>query len=166
MLPLWRSVELLNDSAGCAARLDILVELAAQESLEDRVTTLHEQVSYLIREERIDQAYELARTALPDARLFVEPFITVHCLHPTRNATANATLQCIAAALSDDRRHIHAQVSLGSETLGEERICGIPIYIDQNEWRAKPLDWLNAEERRELHHCADSIRQFATSIMA
>jgi malate dehydrogenase len=166
MLPLWRSVELLDDKAGCAARLDLLAERAAQEHLEDRVATLHEQVLHLIREERIDQAYELAKAALPDARIFVEPFITVHCLHSTPNATANATLQCIAAALSDDRRHIHAQVSLGSGTLGEERVCGIPIYIDQNEWRAKSLDWLNAEERRELHQCADSIRQFATSIMA
>jgi malate dehydrogenase len=45
-------------------------------------------------------------------RIFIEPLISVHCMHSTPNATANETLHVIAAALADDHRRIHEQVML------------------------------------------------------
>jgi malate dehydrogenase len=165
MIPLWRSVELLSDDPRAAERLAALWARSRESPLLTRVAALRAEVSQLLAEARIAEAYTLVLDGLPDARIFVEPYITQHCMHSTPNATANATLQCLAAALAVDRRRIHGQVVLREEALGLWGVCGIPLTIGANGWRAEPLDWLEPDEVRAVKKSTESIEQFISEIL-
>jgi malate dehydrogenase len=115
--------------------------------------------------DRVAEAYELSRTALPDARIVVEPFITFHSLRSTPNATANAAVQVIAAALVNDRRRIHGQVDLKGEVAGLHGVCGVPVTIGMDGWRPEPLDWLTPEEIRAIQKSTHSIEEFISSTL-
>jgi malate dehydrogenase len=97
--------------------------------------------------------------------MFVEPSITLHCLRSTPNATANATLQCVAAALANDGRRIHGQVDLRGEVLGLSGVCGIPLTIGNNGWRPEPLDWLESEEISVVKKSTESIEKYLSGVL-
>jgi malate dehydrogenase len=126
---------------------------------------LRSEVNSLLSEQRIAESYTLTQRALPDARIFVEPSITLHCLRSTPNATANATLQCVAAAVANDRRRIHGQVDVRGEGLGLNGVCGIPLTIGKNGWRPEPLDWLEPDEISAVRKSTESIEQFISGIL-
>ena len=159
MIPLWRSVELLTDDRRAENRLASLRSRSAETPLEVRVASLRSEVSRHLSKNRISEAYALTQRALADARIFVEPFITFHALCSTPNATANATLECLAAALANDHRRIHGQVDLRGEVLGLDGVCGIPLTIGKNGWHAEPLDWLDSNEVRAVKKSTESIEE-------
>jgi len=165
MVPLWSSVGLLVSAQSVERSLDRMKEMCASAPLQKRVTALREEVSELMETERVPEAYEAARRALPDARVFIEPFITYHCVHSTPNATANATLQCLVAALADDRRRVHGQVLLDGEVLDLRGVCGIPITLSRNGWKPETVD-LTAAETEMLRQSVDSINEFAASLLS
>jgi len=165
MIPLWRSVELMADDPEAVERLTGLCARSAEAPLELRVAALRSEVRQLLSENRISESYALTNRALPDVRIFVEPEITVRSLHSTPNATANATLQCIAAALANDRRRVHGQVELRGEVLGLNGVCGIPLSIAKNGWQAESLNWLNCDETRALKKSTQSIEQFVSETL-
>lgn len=165
MIPLWRSVELMVDDPQATEELKGLRARCAESSLSHRVTILRREVGQLLEEERVAEAYELTRQALPDARIFVEPFITAHSMHSTANATANATLQFIVAALANDGRRLHGQVSLKGEVLDLNGVCGIPLTLGRNGWHAERLDWLEPDEIRAVMECVQSIDRFVSAIL-
>jgi malate dehydrogenase len=160
MVPLWRSVELLADDRRAADRLARLRARSAESALEVRVTSLRSEVTRHLSRNRISEAYALTRRALPDARIFVEPFITNNSLGSTPNATANATLECLAAALANDHRRIHGQVDLRGEALGLYGVCGVPLKMGKNGWDAEPLDWLEPQEIHAIQKSTESIEEF------
>jgi len=165
MVPLWSTVELLPHGSSLLEQLDQLKERSASLPLGERVTALHAKVAQLLESGHIPEAYEAARDALPDARIFVEPFITAHTMRSTPNATSNATLHCIAAALANDRRRIHCQVLLQGEVLGLYGTCGVPVTLDRNGWRAEALDWLSVSEKQLVANSAGSISSFIAAIL-
>jgi malate dehydrogenase len=165
MYPLWRSVQVLVRDGAIQDRLKTLIHRANDGLLIERVSALRAEVTRLLEQERIAQAYDLVRAASPDARIFVEPFITTHCMHSTPNASANATLQCIVAALADDGRTVHAQVRLEGETLGIRGVCGVPIALRSAGWQADPLIWLNSNEKEQVLGCARSIETYLAETM-
>jgi malate dehydrogenase len=165
MVPLWRSVELMTDDPRAADRLARLRKRSAEAPLEVRVASLRSEVSGHLSKNRISEAYALTQHALADARIFVEPQITVQSLRSTPNATANATLQCLAAALADDHRRIHGQVDLRGEVLGVYGVCGIPLTIGKTGWHAESLDWLDPEEVRAMKKSAESVEEFISATL-
>jgi malate dehydrogenase len=165
MLPLWSSVELMVNDRWAEDELKSLRARCAESPLNDRVAALRSRVGELLSEERVSDAYLATREALPDARIFVEPFITVHSMHSTPNATANATLQCIAAALANDHRRVHGQVFLKGEVLDWHGVCGTPLTLSTNGWHAESLDWLTPNEIVAATNCARSIDQFVSAIL-
>ncbi len=165
MAPLWRSVELLADNEKTESDLDKLREKSSAVPLDERVAALRGEVIRLLAEERVAEAYQITREALPDARIFVEPFITAHSMHSTPNATANATLQCIAAALSSDRRMIHGQVLLKGDLLGLQGVCGVPLMLTKDGWHAESLEWLLPEEVAAVARCVESVNEFISGIL-
>jgi malate dehydrogenase len=165
MIPLWRSVELLTDDRRAADRLAYLRTRSMEAPLKVRVASLRSQVSWLLSKNRTSDAYALARRALADARISVEPYITLHSLHSTPSATANATLQCLSAALASDHRRIHGQVDLRGEVLGLYGVCGIPLSIGKNRWHAEPLDWLESEEIDAVKKSTESIEEFISGTL-
>lgn len=165
MVPLWGSVELMPGDPRAADYFRDLRERVAECPLETRVGTLRSLVSELLSQERIAEAYALTHGALPDARIFVEPYITAHCMHSTPNATANATLQCVAAVLANDHRRIHGQVVLRGEVLGLNGVCGLPLTVGTNGWHAEALDWLEPDEIDAVKKAAQSIEEFTSGIL-
>jgi len=165
MLPLWSSVELVADDPQIADRFSSLHSRALEIPLQIRVATLRHAIRRLLSQERTSEAYALAQRALPDARIFVEPSITIDRLHSTPYATANATLQCIAAVLTNDGRRIHGQVDLRGEVLGLHGVCGIPLAVRGNEWQPAELDWLHADEIKALRKSTQSIEEFISETL-
>jgi malate dehydrogenase len=165
MVPLWSSVKLLEPNSAAHDALGLLKEKSTAAPLQERVRALRGEVAKLIEADRIPDAYEAARRALPDARVFIEPFITWHSMHATPNATANATLQSITAALAGDR-HVHGQVMLEGEFLDLNGVCGIPITLSRNGWRHQTPDGLTPAEIESIVQSVISINEFAAQVLA
>ena len=155
----------MQDNPRVADRLADLRARSAESPLEARVASLLSGVQQLVSMDRVAQAYELTRNALPDARIVVEPFITFHSLRSTPNATANAAVQVIGAALANDRRRIHGQVDLKGEVAGLHGVCGVPVTIGMDGWRPESLYWLTADEIRAIQKSTQSIEEFISSTL-
>jgi malate dehydrogenase len=166
MVPIWSSVELTTSQKEADAALEGLRKKSDEIDLRERVASLQKSVVALLAEEKIVEAYEVTRRALPDARIFIEPFITTHCMRSTPNATANATLRVIAAALADDHRRIHGQVMLDGECFDVHGAFGIPIALDRRGWVQRPMDILSisAVEKAMIEDSARSIRHFLDEV--
>jgi malate dehydrogenase len=166
MVPIWSSVELTTRQKEMDAALDALRKESEKFDLREQVASLQKSVRALLEKEKIAEAYELARCALPDARIFIEPLISVHCTHSTPNATANATLHVIAAALADDHRRIHAQVMLEGECFGIHGAFGIPLSLDRRGWIHRPIELMSISpvEMAMIEGSAKSIRQFLDEV--
>jgi malate dehydrogenase len=96
----------------------------------------------------------------------VEPVITFHSMRSTPNATANATISCLAALLASDRREVHGQVMLEGEFLGIHGVCGVPLMLDQEYWRVGLIDSMEESEKAAVLEAADSIRTFSEETIA
>ena len=166
MVPIWSSVELTTSQKEADAALEGLRKKSEEIDLRERVASLQKSVVALLAEEKIVEAYEATRRALPDARIFIEPFITTHCMRSTPNATANATLRVIAAALADDHRRIHGQVMLDGECFDIHGPFGIPIALDRRGWVQRPMDILSisAVEKAMIEDSARSIKHFLDEV--
>jgi malate dehydrogenase len=165
MVPLWDSIQLFGRAHGRKQALGELRARAAETPLEERVTALRNGVDLLLQNGAISEAYRATREALPDARIFVEPFITVQAMHSTPNATANATLQIIAACLAGDRRAVHGQIRLASEIPGVTGVCGVPITVSDEGWHLCPLDDLGAGGAEALIRSSRSINSFLAEVL-
>jgi malate dehydrogenase len=160
----WQSVALSASAAEHEHQLSAVKAKASKEPLKPRVATLEQQVNGYLAKGDIAAAYLAAADSLPDARIFVEPRITAQSIHSTPNATANATVQLIAAALAADGRAVHGQVQLGREAFGIEGVCGVPIVINRDGWKLKDVDYLSRASREAIVESARSIRSFNAQI--
>jgi malate dehydrogenase len=165
MVPLWSTVELMEHTPELLRSLNRLAARSLEIPLQERVRTVRDEVMQFLRDERVAQAYDATRRALPDARIFVEPFITAHSMHSTPNATSNAILQCIAAALAGDRRRVHGQVQLEGEFLGLHGTCGVPVTLSREGWHADSLAELTPQEKDLLLDSAASINDFLSTVL-
>ncbi|WP_263418004.1 malate dehydrogenase [Terriglobus albidus] len=166
MVPLWSTVELMASDPALRSALSELKEWSGAVPLKERVAALQKEISELLRSENIAEAYEVTRRATPDARIMVEPAITGHAMHSTPDATANATLQCLSAVLTNDHRRIHGQVLLRGEFLGLNGICGVPLNVNRDGWQAAQLDTLTDEEQVQIRGAARSIGDYLKTIYA
>ncbi len=166
MVPLWSTVELTGPSSSLVFEIERIRELSGAISLEQRVASLRSQVLDLIRKEEIGEAYEATRRALPDARIFVQPLITWHTMQSTPNATANATLRFLVAALSDTPHRLHGQVLLSREIFDIEGICGVTVDIGRQGWSVNRCLRLSNIEEEGIRQAATSIERYLASVTA
>ena len=164
MVPLWQTVDLLLDSPTHQASLARLAARAMEIPLMMRVADLTQEVEQRLAAGRIADAYDATCRALPDARIVVEPMVTAYAMHSTPNATANATLQLIVAALAADKRRVHGQVNLAGEALGIHGVCGFPIMIGREGWRLWDTEYLDDFGRAAVTSSADAIGSFLNEI--
>jgi malate dehydrogenase len=164
MVPLWSTVEFMVSDTDLRSAFYQLKEWSESIPFKERVAALQNEVSELIRSEKIAEAYEATRRAAPDARIMVEPTVTGHAMHSTPNATANATLQCLSAIMTNDHRRIHGQVLLHGEFLNIDGICGVPLNVDQNGWQIAQLDGLTSDEQVQIRYAARSIDEYLGSL--
>jgi malate dehydrogenase len=166
MLPVWSSVTLLTDTPAIHAQLATLratCDLGERDNpadlddLDTCVANAREQVTSLLEQAYVQQAYDLMLQGRPDVRIFIEPFITAKVLHSTPNATSNATLQCVAAALTNDPQPLHGQVLSDGHFGDIHGVCGIPVTLSRSGWKASSHCTLTTAERARLQRCAQSI---------
>jgi malate dehydrogenase len=141
-------------------------EQSAAVPLAERVMKLKARVLEFIEAQQVSEAYETTRQALPDARIFVQPFITFHTMHSTPNATANSTLRFLTAALADNATPLHGQVLLRGEFLGIEGVCGVPLTVSRHGWKADAGDNLSPEEQHRVLQAARSIHMYVSSVLS
>jgi len=165
MVPLWSSIEIAKASKENQQAFDALSQLAAEIPLPQRVRSLQSEVTDLLAASHIPEAYDAARRALPDARIFVEPFITAFCVHSTPNATANATLVLLQALMACDYRKVYGQVLLDGEFLGIRGICGVPLALDSDQWIPHVSISLTDDEKSSVFDSVRSIEMFMSETL-
>lgn len=165
MVPLWGSVRIDTANEQILEEFEQIVSRSAGIPLEERAAILRAHVLELLKSEQIGEAYERSRQALPDARIFVQPLITGHTIHSTPNATSNATLRFISAALSDIPTSLHGQVQLCGEFLGLQGTCGVPLVVSSQGWQVGTEDGISPEETERVVHAAESIGRYLSGII-
>jgi malate dehydrogenase len=165
MVPLWSSVELAAPTPALLSSLDLLAARSLESPLRKRVCAVQDEVMVFLRDGQVAEAYEATRRALPDARIFVEPFVTAYSVHSTPNSTSNAVLECLAAALAGDRRRIHGQVRLEGELMSLYGTCGVPVTLSRDGWETESLDGLSQLEEYLLLDSAVSIHNFLSGVL-
>ena len=164
MVPLWSTCELTERNPRVLKEFERIREQGTTIPLEERVAGLRTQVLELLQGEKVDEAYEATRRALPDARIFVQPLITWRTMHSTPNATANATLRFLIAAQSDTLHRLHGQVSLIGEFLDIHGVCGIPVELSRHGWKVGGIRNFSTTEQSRVVNAADSIERYLTSL--
>ena len=165
MVPVWSSVQLKSTDQRLSDELARMKAKSAALPLEERVIKLKARVLEFIEAQQVNDAYEATRQALPDARIFVQPFITWHTMHSTPNATANSTLRFLTAALADNATPLHGQVLLRGEFLGIEGVCGVPLAVSRRGWTVDAVGSLSPEERQRVLQAARSIDMYVSSVL-
>jgi malate dehydrogenase len=165
MVPVWSSVQLKSTDQRLSNELAQMKEQSSAVPLAERVTKLKAKVLEFIEAQQVNEAYEASRQALPDARIFVQPLITYRTMHSTPNATANSTLRFLTAALADNATPLHGQVLLRGEFLGIEGVCGVPLAVSRQGWRADAADSLSPEEQHQVLQAARSIDMYVSSVL-
>ena len=160
MVPLWSSVELSTTDDRLLARLECMRVQSKAVPLVQRVSELKTEVLVLLQKDLVSEAYEATRRALPDARVFVQPFITWSTIHSTPNATANATLSFLTALVSKEPRQLHGQVLLAGDFDGIHGVCGVPVSVNSDGWRVRQLESLTDDERSNVSHAVSSIERY------
>ena len=160
MVPLWSSVRLRSRDSARNNALEELKAQATSQPLPIRVQQLQSQVQSHLASSELKKAYQLADESLPDARIFVEPFITYSAIHSTPNATANAVLNCVSAWKADDDRTLHAQVTLAGEFNNMVGVCGVPVGFGPAGWRLDLYDNLSPAEAAQVHDSFHAIQKF------
>lgn len=164
MIPLWSSVELNTSDQRALAGLENMRSRSAARRLEQRVAELKNQVLALLHEGLTNEAYEITRQSLPDARIFVQPLITWRTLHSTPNATANATLRFLTELLANNQRPLHGQVLLSGEFSEIQGVCGAPLNLSNDGWRVRPMKPLMKEEESRISLAAVSIERYVSEV--
>ncbi|WP_052200185.1 hypothetical protein [Terriglobus sp. TAA 43] len=150
MIPMWHSVRLRGDDDKVFKLFSELEWSAQQKPLMERVANLQEASLLYLQNEDIASAYHLVEAALPDARIFIEPFVTASAIHSTPNATANAVLNIIRAWKEDDGRCVHAQVMLQGELHDISCPFGVPVSVGSKGWILHPNGDSHNVSREEL----------------
>jgi malate dehydrogenase len=157
MVPMWSSVHLTIDDPVSTSRLDALKARYAHADIKEEAARTRKKVDELISNHRLASAYHLMEEVAPSTRILVEPFITQSQIHSTPNATANATLELLSAAVVADGRRVHGQVRLSGQFHGIHGVCGIPLELRLNGWQVSSQIQPTASEIAELRAAAGAI---------
>ncbi|HEY4009337.1 MAG TPA: lactate dehydrogenase [Acidobacteriaceae bacterium] len=161
MVPIWSSARVRSRDSGKINALDELRAKAASLPLAERVSQLQSQVQASLASGDLQKAYQFAEQSLPDARIFIEPFITATAIHSTPNATANAVLNCLRAWKADDDRLLHAQVSLNGELKDRVGVFGVPVRFGPAGWELdESCEHLNAIEEQQVEDSFHAVQAY------
>jgi malate dehydrogenase len=165
MVPLWSSVCVVDAQEEIAARLEALQRQYSTDASWALDSRLHEHIESMIETAQVEKAYLLLQTMSPSVKILLEPLITARVLCSTPNATANATLDCIAALRHADDRKVHGQVLLKGEFYGLHGVVGVPLALRQSEWRVGSYEPLTSEEVSRLEVVSGKINDLYASTL-
>jgi malate dehydrogenase len=158
IVPLWSDVRITGlDPDRLRATVARSRGAHALDELDRAIAAAREHAFALVAKGRIRDAYGHVEALPPDLRITIEPFLTVHCLHSSVNATANATLDLVRALASGRDSVVGAQVQLAGELGGIETVVGVPVIVNAGGWSQVVCPPLAADEQRQLARAAGTI---------
>ena len=157
MVPLWSSVYAVDEDEKTTQRLKSMNAKFANRKSSRALVSLRAEITRHVEEGETERAYLLLQTAPPDLKILVEPSLTVRLMGSTPNATANATLDCIAAIRHADGRKVHGQVLLNGEFCHVTGVVGAPLALRRSEWRIGTYLPLAAGEATQLREVSSRI---------
>lgn len=166
MVPMWSSVHLTIDDPESNARLDALKARFSDIDSKEEASVIRRELEELIAKNRLASAYSLMDQISPSTRIMVEPFITQSQIHSTPNATANATLELLSAAVVADGRRVHGQVKLSGQFHGIYGVCGVPLEVRLNGWQVSSQAQATASEIAKLLAAAEAIEAATREVAA
>ena len=165
MMPMWSSVRLRSQDETTQRLLGRIRRTAQAAPLQQRVCDLQRSVAHSLQSGDVAVAYKLTQLALPDARIFVEPFVTARAIHSTPNATANAVLNLIRAWKEQDGRCVRAQVQLQGELDGFHGAFGVPVSLSQDGWVLHAEAFATPIPHNDVLSSLEAIQTFLTQCL-
>jgi malate dehydrogenase len=166
MVPIWSSVHLTVDDPQSTARLNALKARYARADIRGELSQTRKKLDELIASHRLASAYRLMEEIAPSTRIMVEPFITQSQIHSTPNATANATLELLSAAVVADGRRVHGQVQLAGQFYDIYGVCGVPLEVRLHGWQVSSQLQPTATEIVQLRAAAEAIEAASMELVA
>jgi len=164
MVPLWSGVHVYGFDS---QRLRTAIERMRPHRIDaypDAVSDAFAQVSSLIRERRMAEAYRLVAALPPDVRVAVGPFVTHYSGAKTVIATARATMEFIRTITQGADALVCGQVSLNG-TYGIQGTVGVPFVVgNRGVDRVFELPMTDAEKallQQSAHAIRDKITTYA-----
>jgi malate dehydrogenase len=159
-VPLWSNVRLAGLSE------DEARERVARSRGKRPLSALAEEIrqgrakmATLLQAERIREAFQTVESYPPDLRIALEPFIVVHCLYSSVNATSHATMDVIRAIGSGQDHVVSAQVRLEGEFRDMRTVFGVPVLVNAAGWREAVCPPLAADEEETVAEAASAIAE-------
>ena len=166
MVPLWSSVVVVDAQQDVFARLEALSRQYATDGSWASDNLIHSHLERMIDTAQAEKAYLLLQTVPPDVRILLEPLVTARILCSTPNATANATLDCVAALRHADDRMVHGQVLLKGEFYGMHGVLGVPLGLRHFESHVASHEPLTRDEVSRLALANEKINDLYASTLA
>lgn len=160
MVPVWSATHVYgyDDEALSEALIKIRLGFKFSSFYTD-VATVRDKVLEMIREDKINESFELVDSYPPDIRAVVKPFITHLCGSKTIVGTARATLELIQAITSGHDTFISGQVNIQGEFYGIHGTLGVPLIIGNQGVEQIVEIKLTKEEKTVLVQKAKNINK-------
>ncbi|MBC8427674.1 hypothetical protein H8D98_00280 [bacterium] len=160
MVPIWSNVHIygFHDVKLRDALVKIRRGYHTSQFLGD-VAQIKDEISTLIAEGKIPEAYTLIDQYPPDIRVAMKPFITHFSGSKTAIGTAKATVELLRTITLGHDAFISGQISVEGEFYGIHSTIGIPFVIG-NQGVEEIVEIPLAEEEKELlFQNADNVKQ-------
>jgi malate dehydrogenase len=129
-VPLWSGVHVYGYSeTELAESLDTIRNGIRTEDLWDTVAQAQAELSALIMDGRVKEAYAVVEKYPPDVRVVTRPFVTHYSGAKTVIGTARATMEFIRTITQGADVLVSGQVALEGDAYGIHGIIGVPFVV-------------------------------------
>lgn len=164
-VPLWSGVHVYGYSeAKLAQVLDTIRNGIRTENLWDTIAQAQAELSTLIMDGKVQEAYAVVEKYPPDVRVVTRPFVTHYSGAKTVIGTARATMEFIRTITQGADVLVSGQVALEGEAYGIHGIIGVPFVVgNRGVDRVFELPIDNAERTllcESARLCSEKISRF------
>jgi malate dehydrogenase len=164
-VPLWSGVHIYGYSeAELAEALGRIRNGVRIENLWDAVTQAQAELSSLIQDGKVQEAYAVLEKYPPDVRVVTRPFVTHYSGAKTVIGTARATMEFIRTITQGADVLVSGQVALDGESYGIHGVIGVPFVVgNRGVDRVFELPIDDAERRllcESAKLCGEKFRRF------
>lgn len=164
-VPLWSGVHVNGYSkAGLAEALGTIRNGIHIENLWDTVAQAQAELSSLIQNGKVQEAYAVVEKYPPDVRVVTRPFVTHYSGAKTVIGTARATMEFIRTITQGADVLVSGQVALEGEAYGIQGTIGVPFVVG-NRGVDRVFELPIADDERQLLResarlCGEKIKRF------
>jgi len=129
-VPLWSGVHVYGmEEAALAEALGDMRKGIQTDGLWEAISQAQTELSELIRDGKVQDAYALVETYPPDVRVVTRPFVTHYSGAKTVIGTARATMDFLRTITQGADALVSGQVALDGEAYGIHGTIGVPFVV-------------------------------------